>query len=176
MGLPSPCDAHAFTELPLPLLVFAMILKLRYPEVSSIKGLLGALRTDKEKKQWQLELVEEKVHKLMRHYEIPLDPMISTGLIQLYTARGLMVHASKALLRMPRIDSVAVTIFLHGCVIHKDMKSASTIMRNLGEANVTYTISEDLEDKLRTAGVAFGTNVTIVKKAVEWSWVLYNGT
>lgn len=75
-----------------------MILKLEYPEMSSIKRLLAAIRTNEKKEHWQLELVEGNVYKLMRHYEIPFDPMISTGIIQLYTARDLMVHASEALL------------------------------------------------------------------------------
>ncbi|VVB09176.1 unnamed protein product [Arabis nemorensis] len=100
--------------------------------------------------------------RLSLHYKIPLFPRVMRGIIQLFTAGGMFKEAIRTLkdFSSDKIDEFMITSIFDGCVKHRDISSAASLIKVLEEKGVQYRLNIVFKWDLDKMGMSkkFGKN------------------
>ncbi|KAL0674660.1 hypothetical protein Bca4012_002641 [Brassica carinata] len=170
-SLTAMLHAFAYTSPKEALSVFGLVVKLGTPHASNISPLLVAFKHHQTGAPW----VGASMFMLMEHYQIPLVPRLFGGIVEIYVAKGFLVHALDIIkANLNNVDNICITAFLDGCIRHdQDMEPALGLVEYLERQNFQYKINVSLIRRLKLCGlqVEFGSNVVIEQKEVGASWI-----
>ncbi|KAF3509416.1 hypothetical protein F2Q69_00002295 [Brassica cretica] len=170
-SLTAMLHAFAYTSPKEALTVFGLVVKLGTPHASNISPLLVAFKHHQTGAPW----VGASMFMLMEHYQIPLVPRLFGGIVEIYVAKGFLVHALDIIkANLNNVDNICITAFLDGCIRHDQvMEPALGLVEYLERQNFQYKINVSLIRRLKLCGlqVEFGSNVVIEQKEVGASWI-----